>query len=815
MPYILVEDFKSGLDTRRTNVTSVPGSLVTLTNAHLTRGGEIEKRKAFVALATLPVDSNGDPVTVGLAAAGGQTYVFGSAASADVTFATGTPTNVNYVQLRHPECEASFEITGGTQTTDNISQITIDSVNIIDTTIAHTGDNATTAEALAEEINQFVSFNNTTGDPEYIATSDGNKVIIQGLIAQGTAMTITKTAGMVISNQTTFASIKMTELLGADFFNGFVYSAARFADGKIYHYWEGLNATNNASVTPNNRVADWFDGRARARFRITGGSAGGTAATGSVTITAGTDNPGDNVRIIRVNGVQIHENAIAHTGNNDTTATAVAAAINSFTSTPNYTASASTNVVTITAADVGVTPNGFVVAAEVDGAVTVTTANMSGGVNNAITNITVDGVKIIESFIPWTTSNSNTASLVATAINEFASAPEYEATSNGSIVNIISKNSGSDQNGKVVVVTSTGNVTTDDYNLNTLDGGADDSNVAGFTPGPFVLTVKSKMHSLSGSIWHQSDIDNPNEWNSFNFNATSSTGACAAINLSNNASGSEDLKAIANYFNNLAIFAEQAVQIWFADVDPDQSQQVQVLHNTGTIAPNSVVEFGDNDVFYLDLSGIRSLRARDSSNAAFVEDIGNPIDDLVLAEIQTNETAARKAVGILSPRDGRYFLAIGTKIYVFSYFPSSKISAWSIYEPGFTVTDFSYDGSQLLCRGSDNKLYSLGGPDNDQYDTSTVTVQLPFLDGSTPATSKDFMSLDATITNDWSVSIATDPTDISTQEDVGIINKTTYGLGRMTITGYSTHIAIKLVCSAAGAAKIGNLAVHYTPSEAG
>ena len=77
------------------------------------------------------------------------------------------------------------------------------------------------------------------------------------------------------------------------------------------------------------------------------------------------------------------------------------------------------------------------------------------------------------------------------------------------------------------------------------------------------------------------------------------------------------------------------------------------------------------------------------------------------------------------------------------------------------------------------------------------------------------MSLDATITNDWSVSIATDPTDISTQEDVGIINKTTYGLGRMTITGYSTHIAIKLVCSAAGAAKIGNLAVHYTPSEAG
>ena len=42
MPYILVEDFRNGLDTRRMNVTATPGSLVTLTNAHITRGGEIE-----------------------------------------------------------------------------------------------------------------------------------------------------------------------------------------------------------------------------------------------------------------------------------------------------------------------------------------------------------------------------------------------------------------------------------------------------------------------------------------------------------------------------------------------------------------------------------------------------------------------------------------------------------------------------------------------------------------------------------------------------------------------------------------------------
>lgn len=307
-----------------------------------------------------------------------------------------------------------------------------------------------------------------------------------------------------------------------------------------------------------------------------------------------------------------------------------------------------------------------------------------------------------------------------------------------------------------------------------------------------------------------SAIDKPWEWN-----ATASPDFAGFVNLSNNARGSEDLKAVANYYSNLAIFAEQAVQIWFVDPNPNNLQQIQVLHNTGTIAANSVVEFGDSDVFYLDSSGIRSLKARDSSNAAFVEDIGNPIDSLIQEEIQTNLDASRKAVGILSPKDGRYLLAIGTKVYVFSYYPSSKISAWSVYEPGFTIQHWAYDGDQMLCRGDDNKLYSLGGSNNTTYDNSTVTVQLPFLDGGKPATSKDFYGLDAVVENDWDVYVSTDPTNISSNEQIGTIDRTTYGLGRVTMTGYSTHLAVKMVCSKSGSAKIGNLAVHYEQAEAG
>jgi len=468
---------------------------------------------------------------------------------------------------------------------------------------------------------------------------------------------------------------------------------------------------------------------------------------------------------------------------------------------------------------VGTAANGLTITSAVDGDFAVGSAvAFSGGVYNAVTNITVDGKAIIDTSINWATSHTATAAQIAEVINEYSTSPEYEATSVGANVNIIAKDTGIDGNGDVVAITVTGDVTTAfvPTSQNDLDGGAVPSEVAGFSPGGFVLTVKTKVHSLSNSLWHFSGINDPKKWTT----AAYSTGSPDAtgsgfINLSNNARGSEDLKALSPYYENIAVFAEQAIQIWFVDPDPKLMQQTQVLNNTGTIAPGSVVSFGDSDVFYLGYSGIRSLRARDSSNAAFVSDIGNPIDENIIADILNDETAVRKAAGFMSPRDGRYFLAIGSTIYVFSYFPASKVSAWSVYEPGFTVEQWAYDGEQLLCRGEDNKLYSLGGKSNNVYDSSPVEVQLPFLDAKSPATSKDWSGIDAVVENEWKVSIGTDPTDITVYEEAAVISKATYGLGRIPLSAYSTHIAVRLECDTAGAAKIGNLAVHYSGGESG
>ncbi len=78
MPYLAIDDFKSGLDARKSVMTAPAGSLTRLINAIVTPGGEIQKRRAFKKVATLTG-------TKGLAAIGSTVVAFketGSTATA-------------------------------------------------------------------------------------------------------------------------------------------------------------------------------------------------------------------------------------------------------------------------------------------------------------------------------------------------------------------------------------------------------------------------------------------------------------------------------------------------------------------------------------------------------------------------------------------------------------------------------------------------------------------------------------------------------------------------------------------------------------
>lgn len=59
MPYFTITDFAAGLDLRRSALTAPAGTLRKLTNCHVTPGGEIEKRFAFVPFFSVPANSKG------------------------------------------------------------------------------------------------------------------------------------------------------------------------------------------------------------------------------------------------------------------------------------------------------------------------------------------------------------------------------------------------------------------------------------------------------------------------------------------------------------------------------------------------------------------------------------------------------------------------------------------------------------------------------------------------------------------------------------------------------------------------------------
>ena len=722
MPYVLVEDFKSGIDTRRTSVTSVPGSLyglnadgvAGLTNAHITRGGEIEKRRAFKLWATLPSGTHG------LAAGGGRVYVFADGHA-------GTPS--------------------------------------------------------------------LTGQPEELS------ILKMESRYRGTA-----------------SEKDMAKILGVDFFNGKPYAAVQFEDGLINHYWgdhADPGATNGLTVAPN-RIIEQYDGRARASFTVNGGNATsstGTAATGSVLVFAGTSFTGNNLLYLRVDNVDVLDGPVAHTGDNSSSATAIANAINAKTSTPNYTASTSLGTVTITAADKGTTANGKTITSSVEGdyVLTTVTSPFASGVDNALTDLTMGGVSIIRDPVLYTTSHILTAAAIADEINSTSTTPEWEAVSSGAEVTIIAETQGNSTNSYYNSVThaevKTGDLTTTTTSTVTT-GGA--TVATGQQAGSYVMSNKYAVHSLEESTWRWCGVGDPTDWTS---GINTSAGAGFQV-LSNHARNSEELMAMSTYYENIAILAQDCIQIWFYDPDPSVIQLVQVLNNTGTVASKSVIAIGDSDVFYLSRSGIRSLKSRDSSNAAYIGDIGNSIDSIIISAIQGDAADGRDACGILDPRSGRYYLAIGSKVYVFSYFPSSKVSAWSVYEPGFVIEDWAFDGRQVLCR-SGNNVYTLGGLNDNEYDSCTVTVQLPFLDAQSPATDKMWTGLDAVASSTWTVKIAGDPTDIETNELAATIDKVTYGLGRVGLSTTSTHLALKLENTQTGAAKLGTLAVHYTLNESG
>jgi hypothetical protein len=276
---------------------------------------------------------------------------------------------------------------------------------------------------------------------------------------------------------------------------------------------------------------------------------------------------------------------------------------------------------------------------------------------------------------------------------------------------------------------------------------------------------------------------------------------------------SPNLISMADYGGDLAVFAKRHIFVWNIDVIPDGDFKKQTIHGTGTFAPHSVVPWGQTDVMYLDVSGIRSLRARDSSEQAFSADIGTMIDQLVRAKIEslTDDEKKYRVWGIVEPRSGRLWMALKDRIYVLSFYPSSRVAAWPWYDATTAPVDYlvSSDDSVYWRSGNNVVIWRRGRRD------STTPKR-----GACPVyrwrETSDLQELDRHDGALWHVGRArvVHPTLPTALDLIATLTKSSYQQQKIAMNGESPAVSLELRTTFVGPARIGNAALHYTDSNA-
>jgi len=483
---------------------------------------------------------------------------------------------------------------------------------------------------------------------------------------------------------------------------------------------------------------------------------------------------------------------------------------------------------------------------------TTTYGKLTNGARNSVDSVVANGVELLSDIDPFTMGSAtpdkaqyfstNLEQLnfdVINSINHGSATHGYSAAKEGDKIIVSSNVLGSAGNNKSIRVTTSGTVTRP--GMVNFGGGRDNYDGAGKimrinfkgtpevgnkcwimitdptrpgTPykfgatrmagkkGVFCFTYKGKQYIGVGSVLYFSSLNNPTKWDTYDIGS-------GFIDMANNFGGRDDLTGAGVYQNNIAVFTERNCQLWFFDPDPNQNSQRQVLDNTGCLAANSVVSVGATDLFYLSYNGIRSLQSRESTDAAYANDIGSPIDEIVigiLASLTPEQRAAAK--GLIEPVDGRYWISIGTRLFVLSYFKGSGILAWSEYVPGMTIDEMVAFKNKVYIR-SGNKIYLYGGPGGSQYDNCPVVVEMPYLDANKPGTFKAVNGVDITCEGTWKVFMGFDYTNASARDEIATFTQPSFALGKIPATGIGTHIGVRFTSDHAGYSKLANVLVHY------
>ena len=230
MSYQVITDFRQGLDARKFKLALPPGALLKCNNGHITQGGEIEKRKAFVPV-TIPAAYTG--IHYGLQATSNGIYIFGSTI---IVQATSTrDRNANVARLKLPFASGVFAV-GNVVNISGVGGVGYNGNGVVITAILNSGGD------------QYISYASANPNEALNTPDTGGQVILQSNVLPAPLVY------QNLPNPNTYGGLlswvfgpAMTGVVSSTVFSGAPYTLAQYADGSVYPFY---GAAANLLVGP-------------------------------------------------------------------------------------------------------------------------------------------------------------------------------------------------------------------------------------------------------------------------------------------------------------------------------------------------------------------------------------------------------------------------------------------------------------------------------------------------------------------------------------------------------------------------------------
>jgi hypothetical protein len=273
----------------------------------------------------------------------------------------------------------------------------------------------------------------------------------------------------------------------------------------------------------------------------------------------------------------------------------------------------------------------------------------------------------------------------------------------------------------------------------------------------------SHVFAGSNDICNYSAAVNPIDWTSTNNAGYLPTGL--------NNYGDNPIAAVALYRGNLIIFNASGYQMWQIDPDP-QNMAFLDAQPVGSLWPQAAQSVA-NDLIFLTEIGVRNLGTIGATANMAIGNTGQPIDPLVLAQIQAK---TYQPLSIYYPGRGQYWLIYGPQVFVLTM-NGNSLKSWSRYIFPQIITDATLNAGYIYLRTSNNLVWQVNataiGVDDSNSALTTQganvafngVVQWPYLDLSSLGINKMLVGVDIVGEGNCSIQIAYNQNDKSSFND--------------------------------------------------